>query len=494
MTTESDTTGLGRRYAVHNRRLVERAPVAEITLPPREVRKISKKAIAVAKAQLTELGQQQPLLISETGELVAGHEFLLAAKELAWDTLLVVRTVDLTPDQIRVLRLALHKLPELSAWDEEALRLELLDLLEIDLGFEIEDLSGFATGEIDLLIDGPSQPDRPDPADELPAADGPAVTREGDLWTLGGSHRLYCGDSREAEGYSFLMAGQKARMVFTDPPYNIPIAGHVSGLGRVKHGDFAMGCGEMSEAEFTGFLSSVLKHLAGCCVDGALVYVFMDRRHLLELQVAAKANDLSIVDLAVWNKLSGGMGSFYRSQHEPAFIFRVGKASYINNIELGRHGRYRTNVWDYPGLARFGRGRQEALAAHATVKPVALVADAIKDCTRRGDIVLDAFAGSGTTLIAAERTGRIGCGIELDCGYCDTAIRRFEALTGKSAVHVESGLTFAEMAARRQDEAAEPPCPTEPPGQFGTSDRGQRARGKAPVRLRRRPAPAGADA
>jgi hypothetical protein len=276
MTTESDTTGLGRRYAVENRRLVERAPVAEITLPPREVRKISKKGIAVAKAQLTELGQQQPLLISESGELVAGHEFLLAAKELGWEAVLAVKTVDLTPDQVRVLRLALQKLPELSAWDEEALRLELLDLLEIDLGFEIEDLTGFATGEIDLLVNGPSQPDRPDPADELPpAADGPAVNREGDLWTLGGSHRLYCGDAREAEGYSLLMAGQKARMVFTDPPYNIPIAGHVSGLGRVKHGDFAMGCGEMSEAEFTAFLISVQPHCwllrgwrAGLCLHG----------------------------------------------------------------------------------------------------------------------------------------------------------------------------------------------------------------------------------
>jgi DNA modification methylase len=220
----------------------------------------------------------------------------------------------------------------------------------------------------------------------------------------------------------------------------------------------------------------------------------MDRRHLLELQLAAKASNLSIVDLAIWNKLSGGMGSFYRSQHEPAFIFRTGKAPFVNNIELGRHGRYRTNVWDYPGLARFGRGRQEALAAHATVKPVALVSDAIKDCTRRGDIVLDAFAGSGTTLIAAEKAGRIGYGIELDPGYCDTAIRRFEALTGKSAVQAESGLTFAEMAARRQNAAAEPPCPTEPPGQCVASDPGDRAPRKAPVRLRRRPVPAGAEA
>jgi DNA modification methylase len=482
---EPDNTHAFRRtYAVDNRRLLERASVAEITLPPREVRKISKKVIAVAKAQLTELGQQQPLLITEAGELVAGHEFLLAVRELGWETILAVRTVDLTPEQVRILRLALQKLPELSVWDQEALRLEILDLLEFDCSFELEDLTGFATGEIDLILDGPSNSDEPDPADELPAAAGPAVTRRDDLWVLGGSHRLYCGDTREAASYQVLMAGQKARMVFTDPPYNIPIAGHVSGLGKVKHGDFAMGCGEMSEAEFIAFLTSVLERMAGCCIDGGLVYVCMDRRHLLELQLAAKANDLAIIDLCFWNKLSGGMGSFYRSQHEPVFIFKVGEAGYLNNVELGRHGRYRTNVWDHPGLAQFGRGRQEALAAHATVKPVALIADAIKDATRRGDIVLDGFAGSGTTLIAAEKVGRVGYGIELDPGFCDTVIRRFEALTGKAAVHAETGLTFTEMAASRGP--VEAPGPECQPGAVGG------VTGKPPVRLRRRPAPADA--
>jgi DNA modification methylase len=267
---------------------------------------------------------------------------------------------------------------------------------------------------------------------------------------------LICGDARKAADYATLLDGASVDLIFTDPPYNVPIDGHVCGLGRIRHANFAMGVGEMSDDAFTAFLAETLGQMAAVCRDGAIAFVCMDWRHMGELLAAGKSAFTEFKNLCVWNKTNGGMGSFYRSKHELVFVFKLGTAPHINTFGLGDTGRYRTNVWNYPGISSLSAKRSEELAMHPTVKPVALVADAIRDCSKRGDIVLDAFGGSGTTLIAAEKTGRRARLIEYDPHYCDTILRRFEAVTGKQAVLLESGETFEDVAERRKtyEEAA----------------------------------------
>ena len=277
-------------------------------------------------------------------------------------------------------------------------------------------------------------------------AAGPAVTRPGDIWRIG-SHRLICGNSTRSETYQALLGEQRAQLVFTDPPYNVPISGHVGGLGAVQHREFAMASGEMSPAEFTAFLQTVFGHLAAYSVDGSIHFQCMDWRHLQEMLAAGTAAYSDLKNLCVWAKNNGGMGSLYRSQHELVFVFKSGTAPHINNVELGKHGRYRTNVWSYAGVNSFG-GDRDDLSLHPTVKPVAMVADAIRDCSHRKAIVLDAFVGSGTTLIAAEKTGRRGYGIEIDPAYCDVTICRLHAVCGLDAVLEATGQRFAEVEAR----------------------------------------------
>jgi DNA modification methylase len=349
--------------------------------------------------------------------------------------------------------LADNRLAEKAGWDDELLAIELQYLVEIDTDFEVE-ITGFETAEIDALVGSLGSPD--DAAeDEVPPINdqSPAITRPGDLWLMG-KHRLQCGSALDPESYAVLLGGAQARMVFTDPPWNVPVNGHVCGSGRIKHREFAMATGEMSEDEFTEFLERVLTNLASHCVDGAILDVCMDWRHIGELLTASRRAGLQYLNLCVWNKDNGGMGSFYRSKHELIGIFKIGAAQHINNIQLGRFGRYRTNVWDYAGVNTLRKGRLDDLSMHPTVKPVALVADAIKDCTRRGDIVLDAFMGSGTTVIAAERTGRVAYGLELDPLYVDTAVRRWEAYTGGHAIHERTRLTFGEVAGSHEARAS----------------------------------------
>jgi DNA modification methylase len=344
-----------------------------------------------------------------------------------------------------------NKLAENAGWDRALLALELQELT-VHLDFDVT-VTGFETAEIDLLIsdlDGES----PDEADEVPEIDrsAPAVSRPGDLWHIG-DHRLLCGDSLKTDSYMALLGGQSAQMVFTDPPYNVVIDGHVSGLGKVKHREFAMASGEMSTQEFSRFLETVFMRLAEFSSDGSLHFICMDWRHMRELLDAAAKPYSELKNLCVWSKTNAGMGSLYRSQHELIFVFKNGTAPHINNVELGRFGRNRTNVWHYRGATSFGKDRESDLEMHPTVKPVAMVADAILDCSRRGSIVLDAFAGSGTTLIAAEKTGRRGYGIELDCHYIDTIIRRFEEIFGLKAVHAESELNFEQLKTKRSTES-----------------------------------------
>jgi DNA modification methylase len=364
---------------------------------------------------------------------------------------------DLSEAQKRAYIIADNKLAENAGWEPEILAIELQGL--IDLDFDVT-ITGFETTEIDLLIEGLDDAESDPAADAVPEPDpdAPPVSRPGDLWRLG-DHRLLCGDATKATSFKRLMAGKRAQMVFVDPPYNVAIDGHVCGLGMIRHREFAMASGEMNAAEFTAFLETALGRLAAYSVDGSIHFVCMDWRHSLELLTAGRGVYTELKNMCVWNKTNGGMGSLYRSKHELVFVFKSGKAPHINNIELGRHGRSRTNVWDYAGVNTLGTDRREELRMHPTVKPVALVADAIKDCSRRNAIVLDSFMGSGTTIIAAEKTGRRARGIELDPGYVDTAVRRWQVYTGATATHAESGETFDDVAQARAREAKDTPGP-----------------------------------
>ena len=392
------------------------------------------------------------MLIDSSRTVIAGHGRVRAAKQLGLETVPTIQLEHLTAEQVRAYVIADNKLAECAGWDRDLLAIELQGLAEIDLDFDLE-VIGFETAEIDLLIGEAAEGDEPDPADATAGIDSdlPAVSRMGDLWSIG-PHRLLCADALDGPAYVQLLGDQKAQMVFVDPPYNVPIDGHVSGLGRTRHAEFAMASGEMSEAEFTAFLATALGHHAAHSSEGALHFVCMDWRHAGELLVASGSLYSECKNLCVWVKTNAGMGSLYRSQHELVFVFKVGSAAHVNNVALGRHGRTRSNVWRYAGVNSFGVERDEALAMHPTVKPIRLVADAILDCSRRGDAVLDGFAGSGTTLLAAERTGRVGYGLEIEPRYVDATLRRLAEHAGLEAVHVESGRSFAEVATARANE------------------------------------------
>jgi len=414
-------------------------------LRPREKspRKHPKHQIEQLKRSITEFGFVRPVLLDGSDGIIAGHGSVQAAIELGMTDIPTVRVDHLSPDQVRAYVIADNKLAENAGWDRELLALE---LKELALNFDIT-LTGFEMPEVDLLL-GELDPGL-DAADEIPDI-GPKqrpVTRAGDLWRIA-DHFLLCADSTRRESYDALLQGAKAQAVFTDPPYNVRIAGNVSGLGKNVHQEFAMASGEMSKGEFTGFLTTVFGHLAESSVDGSLHYICMDWRHMREILDAGGAYS-ELKNLCVWAKTNAGMGSLYRSQHELVFVFKNGTASHINNVGLGRFGRNRTNVWTYAGANTFGKERDAELAMHPTVKPVALVADAILDCSRRGGIVLDAFAGSGSTLIAAEKTGRRGYGIEFEPHYVDTIIRRFEKVYGLKARHFGSGEILEDVARAR---------------------------------------------
>jgi hypothetical protein len=408
---------------------------------PRNPRTHSPKQIEQIADSIRNFGWTNPILIDAENNVIAGHGRLVAAKLIGIDRVPTIRIEDMTEAQRRAYVLADNKLAENAGWDSELLALELQGLLEMDLDFEVT-VTGFAMGEVDVLIGGLNAFDD-DEADRVPSIDQslPPITARGDCWALG-NHRLLCADATRPESFERLMDGEFAEVVVTDPPYNVPIKGHVGGRGSVKHSDFLMASGEMSEPAFIAFLTNALGGMAGYCRDGAIHFVCMDWRHLFELLTAGRSVYSALLNLCIWAKSNAGMGSLYRSQHELVAVFKKGSASHINNVELGRHGRNRTNVWSYAGMNSFGPDRDEALAMHPTVKPVALVEDCILDCSNRGSIVLDGFVGSGTTLIAAERTGRRAFGLELEPRYVDVSLRRFRDLTGIEPVHVESGLTF----------------------------------------------------
>jgi DNA modification methylase len=408
------------------------------------------KQIKQIAASIKEFGFISPILIDGADGIIAGHGRAEAATLIGMSDVPTVRVDHLTPAQIRAYVIADNRLAENAGWDRELLTLELQEL-SVDLNFDVT-VTGFETAEIDLLINELTE-DTADDADEVPEIDRsvPAISRPGDRWRIG-DHFLLCGDALNKNSYVTLLGTHKAQMVFTDPPYNVAIAGNVSGLGKVKHREFAMASGEMSAHAFIKFLGTAFIRLADFSTNGSLHFICMDWRHMRELLEAAATPYSELKNLCIWSKTNAGMGSLYRSQHELVFVFKKGTAPHVNNVELGRFGRNRTNIWNYPGVNAFGKDRGAELAMHPTVKPLALVADAILDCSKRGGIILDAFAGSGTTLIAAERTGRRGYGIEIDPHYVDTIIRRFDEVYGLKAMHAESKLDFDGLRKERSKE------------------------------------------
>jgi len=431
---------------------IEHTPVRELRPYAANARTHSKKQVKQIARSIAKFGFCNPVLIDDTKQIIAGHGRVEAAKLLGIDAVPTCQLAHLSETDKRAYILADNKLAEKAGWDKELLAIELQGLIELDVDIE---LTGFDTSEIDIILEDAREAngDPSGPEDEVPNSLGPAVTQTGDLWLLG-THRLLCGDARDQAAYDRLLEGAKAEFVFTDPPYNVAIDGHVCGLGRVHHREFAMGSGEMSEAEFTAFLKTVFGVLAENTVDGSIHQICMDWRHMGEMLGAGRAVYSELKNLCVWNKNNGGMGTFYRSKHELVFVWKSGTAPHINNFELGQHGRHRANVWDYPGINTMRAGRLEELAMHPTVKPVILVADALKDCSRRRGLVLDPFCGSGTILIAAERTGRKARALEIDRTYVDVAVRRWQTYTGKSAVFSGSGETFETIAEKRSAKPA----------------------------------------
>jgi DNA modification methylase len=422
----------------------------------------SRKQIRQIAKSIERFGFCNPVLIDDQGQIIAGHGRVAAAKLLGIESVPTVRLAHLGDVEKRAYILADNRLAEKAGWDREILAIELQAL--VNLQFEVE-LTGFETAEVDLILDEANDAaggasGREDAAPTYMS--GPAVTRPGDLWELG-PHRLLCADAREPASYARLLDSTKAEFVFTDPPYNVAIDGHVCGLGRIRHANFAMGCGEMSAAEFTRFLEAVFGQLAANAVDGSIHQICMDWRHMPEMLAAGHAVYHELKNVCVWSKSNAGMGTFYRSRHELVFVWKSGNAPHINTFELGQYGRSRSNVWEYAGVNTLKPGRLEELAMHPTVKPVALVADAIKDCSRRNDLVLDPFAGSGTVLIAAERTGRRARALEIDPHYVDVAVRRWEGYSGKAAILAATGATFEAIAEGRTGDAATAlapaPCP-----------------------------------
>lgn len=416
---------------------VELIAISDLKPWARNARTHSKKQVRQIAESIETFGFTNPVLIDERRTILAGHGRVEAARLLGRDEVPCLRLDDMSEDEKRAYVLADNKLALNAGWDEDLLAAELGALVSADLDFDVS-ITGFSIPEIDGVLASVAPEEPGDPEDDLlPGEIAPRV-RNGDVWQLG-PHRLVCGDALEGAVVEELMAGDMARMVFSDPPYNVKIDGHVGNSGKIQHREFAMASGEMTVSEFTGFLERAFQNMADHSVDGSIHYLCMDWRHMSEMLAAGQGVYDELKNLIVWAKDNGGMGTFYRSRHELIFVFKKGKAAHINTFELGQHGRYRTNVWEYRGANSRHAGRMEELALHPTVKPVQMIADAIRDVSGRGEIVLDLFGGSGSTMIAAEKTGRRGYLCELDPIYCDRILARWEAYAKDEAVQVVCG-------------------------------------------------------
>jgi DNA modification methylase len=449
--SNSNAKTIGQRPHLSNALQIELRTIDRFVLPKRQTRKHPKSQIESIKSSIQQFGFIGVIVVDEDGSVVIGAARLEAAKQLGYEELPAIVISHLSTAQLKALRIADNKLVEGAQWDMGEVKLEFEDILGEVPDFDLE-ITGFSTTEIDFTLNAVLEDD--DPLDESVEVDRqqPAVSQVGDVWQVG-KHVLVCGDAKSTQAYAQLLSGEQVDYVITDPPWNVPIDGHVGNSGKVQHSEFVEASGEMTHQEFADFLTSVLSQMEAAARDGALLYCFIDWRSVeLVLQLGRKLG-LGLINICVWNKSNAGMGSLYRSKHELVCVFKKGNAPHINNVQLGANGRYRTNVWDYAGANSFGEDRMEQLTAHPTAKPVAMIADAILDVTKRGDIVLDPFCGSGTTLLAAEKTGRVARCLELDPHYVDVAIRRFEKQFGISAIHAGTGLSFEALSVQRQAEA-----------------------------------------
>ncbi|SDK65277.1 site-specific DNA-methyltransferase [Aliiruegeria lutimaris] len=399
--------------------------IGDLTPWARNARTHSKKQVRQIAESIETFGFTNPVLIDERYTILAGHGRVEAAKLLGMGEVPCLRLDHMRAEEKRAYVLADNKLPLNAGWDEDLLAAELGALMSSDLDFDIG-ITGFSIPEIDGIMEAVAPEEPGDPEDDVVPEAAPRRVHPGDVWQLG-RHRLICGDALDRKDVDLLMDGEVARMVFSDPPYNVPIDGHVGNSGKVQHREFAMASGEMSKPELTRFLASALRNLSDHAMEGSIHFLCMDWRHVEEMLEAGQAVYDELKNLVVWVKDNDGMGSFYRSRHELVFVFKKGSAPHVNTFELGQHGRYRTNVWQYRGVNTMRAGRMEELSLHPTVKPVQMIADAIRDVSGRGEIVLDIFGGSGSTLIAAEKTGRRGYLCELDPVYCDRILARWEA-------------------------------------------------------------------
>ena len=423
-------------------------PIEELKPDLANPRRHSKKQIRQIAESIKAFGFNVPILIDRHGNIIAGHGRWLGCRDLGFTEVPTLCLDHLTPAQARAFMIADNRLTEIAVWDDRLLARQLKELTLVGLDFDIE-VTGFEMGEIDLRIaslDNPAQAEA-DPTDVVPEIPATPLSKLGDMWLLH-RHRLLCGSALDSAVFAALMGEERAATAFIDPPYNVRIDGHAGGLGAIHHRPFPMASGEMDRSQFTAFLGQAFRNLTAFSIDGSIHFVCMDWRHVEELLAAGREAYGELKNICVWVKDNAGMGSFYRSRHELVCVFKYGRNGHRNNIQLGQFGRNRSNVWHYPGANSFTRSSEEGnlLALHPTVKPVAMVADAILDCSARGDIVLDTFLGSGTTLVAAERTGRRCHGMELDPAYVDTSVRRWQKLTGGSARHAASGRSFDDLA------------------------------------------------
>jgi DNA modification methylase len=427
-------------------REIEQVLISKLKAHEQNARTHSPKQLKQIARSIDRFGFVNPILIDGSGKIICGHGRVGGAKLLGMTTVPAVRIEHLSKEELRAYALADNRLAEKAGWSREILAIEFQGLLDLD--FDIE-LTGFELPEIEMILDAAEPMASSSDDDKVPElAPDQIITKPNDLWVLG-EHRLLCGDARRRESFAALLSGRMAQLIFADPPYNVPIHGHVSGKGRITHREFLQASGEKTSAQFTKFLEESLGLLAEYSADGAIHFICSDWRHLDEMLAAGRRTYRELKNLVVWNKTNAGMGSFYRSQHELIFVWKNGRGKHVNNVELGRYGRNRSNVWTYTGVNAFNPDRLGELAIHPTVKPVAMVADAIRDCSHHGDIVLDSFGGSGTTLIACEQTRRKARLIEVDPIYCDQIVRRWQKLTGRSAAHQFTGARFESPKSKR---------------------------------------------
>jgi DNA modification methylase len=425
---------------VRNSRTVQRVAIDALHLPTLLVQNNTKKQIEKTARFLAAFDQIPLIYSGPDGEIIFGEEIWLALKATGATEAEVIFLNDKSPVELKAIRLALHRIPQDAQWIDHNVRVVLdeLDQVGIDLA-----LTGFDPPEIDvhLNLDLPKE-NLEESGSDIPSAEATAVSKRGVIWALG-EHRVACADATHLQFMQSMLAGQRAAVCFTDPPYNLKVDGFISGKGRHRHREFVQGAGEMSDDEYFALLQNALGVMKTCCLPRALIYACIDWRHVMQMLVAGRACGLELYQIVAWIKQNGGMGGIYRNKHELICVFRAGDETPLDNVELGKRGRNRTNVWEhYQGLSSFGGKRDELLGMHPTVKPVAMIADALRDCTKRGEIVLDPFLGSGSTLMAAEDTGRVCFGVDLDPLHLDTTIRRWQNATGREAIALSSGDPF----------------------------------------------------